>query len=327
MNATAVKTHISRSDLLTILSNYGLVELIDFHLITTGTVQTNIFLKTASNNYVLRYYENRLLNSVLFEVNLIKYLVSRQYPCPAPQRNSEGSFVGLHNKKPYIIFEFIHGEHIENPSENQRKQLIQLAADLQNISRNYRPSYKQYRWNYNPELCIQLAKTKTEEINTPDSRNKLLWLEQEVSKLILPRSLPTGICHCDFHFSNVLFHKGKIRALIDFDDANYTYLLYDLACLMDPFVSSFNWKNWDKHYQAEDVFNFPEAKKVVTEYMKHRSLNNNEKRHLYDVFKLSILLDCVWYFNRGQAEDFYEKRKIDYLNALGRERFYEQLFG
>ncbi len=323
----AVKTHISRSDLLTILSNYDLGELIDFHPITTGTVQTNIFLKTTSNNYILRYYENRPLKSVLFEVNLIKYLVSRQYPCPTPQRNSEGSFVGLHNKKPYIIFEFIHGEHIESPSENQRKQLIQLAADLQNISRNYRPFYKEYRWNYNSELCVHLAKTRAEEINTPDSRDKMLWLKQEVSILILPRSLPTGICHCDFHFSNVLFHNGKIRALIDFDDANYTYLLYDLACLMDPFVSSFNWKDWDKRYQAEDVFNFPEAKKVVTEYMKHRSLNNNEKRHFYDVFKLSILFDCVWYFNRRQAEDFYEKRKIDYLNALGRERFYEQLFG
>ena len=60
--------------------------------------------------------------------------------------------------------------------------------------------------------------------------------------------------------------------------------------------------------------------------MKHRPLNNNEKRHLFDVYKLSILIDCVWYFKRGNVSDFYEKRKIDYLNNLGREEFYDKVF-
>jgi len=55
-------------------------------------------------------------------------------------------------------------------------------------------------------------------------------------------------------------------------------------------------------------------------------LDNNEKKYLFDVFKLSILFDCIWFFERGDVEDFFEKRKIDYLNSLGRENFYNEIF-
>ena len=61
-------------------------------------------------------------------------------------------------------------------------------------------------------------------------------------------------------------------------------------------------------------------------YSKYRPLGEIEKESLFDIFKLSILFDCIWYFNRGNSGDFFEKRKIDYLNRLGRENFYYYLF-
>ena len=74
------------------------------------------------------------------------------------------------------------------------------------------------------------------------------------------------------------------------------------------------------------MFDFKEAKKIVLVYMKHRPLNNSEKRHLFDIFKLSVMLDCIWRFKRGNANDFYEKREIEHLNSLGRKEFYNKLF-
>ncbi len=75
--------------------------------------------------------------------------------------------------------------------------------------------------------------------------------------------------------------------MLDFDDANYTYLLYDLVYLFEPFKASFTWETWNSFNKKDDVFDL----------------------------------------NRGNASDFYEKRKIDYLDALGREKFFEQIFG
>jgi len=322
----AVKTTFPEKEFIEILSNYRLGEFISSHPITSGTVQTNFFIQTTNGKFVFRYYENRSKESVAFECNLIKYLKDRDFPCPAPFKNKKGRYVGITHEKPFVLFEFIEGQHVENPNSAQKNQLIQKAAELQNLTRNYRPHNLKYRWNYNIELCRELAQKTARTINTANAREKLDWFNDELLKLNLSRSLPKGICHCDFHFSNILFKDGKIAALIDFDDANYTFLTYDLITLMNPFIPSFDWDTWSQFKKGENILDFQEARSVVAEYMNFRPLNPIEKRHLFDVYKLSILFDCIWYFERGDVNDFFERRKIDALNHLGREIFYDRLF-
>lgn len=323
----AVKTNFSKNDFVEILSNYDLGEYRESKPFTTGTIQTNFLLQTTKDKFAFRYYETRAKDSVLFESNLIKYLKDKNYPCPAQFKNKHGKFVGTHKGKPYIVFEFVEGEHLENPSAKQKRQLIKKVAELQNITKNYKPTNEKYRHNYNVELCRELARKEAEKINTANSREKLIWFEKELTKINLPKSLPKGICHCDFHFSNILFKEGKFNALIDFDDANYTFLVYDLASMIEPTIFSFKWDTWSKFKKDENVFDFSEAKKIVSGYMRHRPLSSIEKRYLFDVLKLSIMLDCIWRFERGDADDFYEKRKIEYLDSFGRKEFYNELFG
>ena len=323
----ATRTNFSRNKLSDILSSYSLGELIDSQSFTTGTVQTNLRLQTTTGDYVFRYYEqSRSQDSVLFEVHLMRYLKQRHYPCPAPFNNKSGQIVGLYNNRPYVIFEFIEGEHLENPNEAQKKELVRMVAKLHNITKSYRPFNKNHRWNYGIDLGRNLAKKQAEKINTVNSQKKLKWFESELQQLNLPKSLPKGVCHCDFHFSNVLFFNGKFNALIDFDDANYTFLIFDLVSLVEPFVSSFKHYNWFEHNVTDNVFDFGETKRIVSEYERCRCLNNNEKRHIFDVYKLSFLFDCIWYFERGNAEDFFEKRKIEHFNNLGADNFYNELF-
>jgi len=313
----AVKTTFLDEEFIQILVNYELGDLQKSEPISKGTVQTNFVLHTTKGKFIFRYYENRTKESVLFECNLIKYLKTHNYPCPNVFDDNQGEFVGEHKGKPYAIFEFVEGSHLENPNEDQKNQLIEKVAELHNLTKDYTPVNKQFRWNYNVELCRELAKKEAAKINTPDSKLKLTWFENELAKQEFPESLPKGICHCDFHFSNVLFKDDKFAALIDFDDANYTYLLFDLVGLIES-------EAWVR--DKDDGLNFELAKKAVSEYTKYRQLSNVEQKHLFDVYKLSILFDCIWYFGRGNSKDFFEKRKIDFLNNLGRDKFQNLLF-
>ena len=322
----AVKTDFSEQQWREILSHYQLGEYKASQPIPQGNVQTNFFLHTTQGSFVFRYYENRSIGSVLFECHLMHYLKNKHFPCPTLLKNKKGKYIGIANEKPYIIFERIEGQHLEHPTEAQQKQLIQKVAELQNITKKYRPRYKNSRWNYGIELCRDLAHEAAQEVGTVHAEEKLEWVEQELAKLRLPKSLPKGICHGDFHFSNILFKDGAFQALLDFDDANYTFLMYDLATLIDPFLPSFDWDTWSRFQEDENVFDFREARKTVLEYSTYRPLSKNEKSHLFDVYKLTILFDCIWYFQRGEGHDFYEKRKIDALNRLGREQFYHELF-
>lgn len=314
----AVKTEFSSNELIRILSNYNLGQYIDFIPLKGGNVHTNLKIQTTKGQFVFRYYENRPEKSVLFEIDLLKYLKDNHYPCPAPFSNNQGNFVSIHNLKPYAIFEFLEGQHIEHPSASQNNQLIQKVAELHNISKNYIPIHKEDRLNYSIDLCRELARQVSERINTKKSKEKLLWLENELYQLNLPKALPKGICHSDFHFSNVLFINDQFNALLDFDDANYTYLLFDLVVLIE---------SWAWRHDIDEQLNMNEAKKIILEYTKYRPLSEIEREHLFDVYKLSVLIDCVWFFDRGNVIDFYERRKIEYLNELGRSMFNQELFG
>jgi homoserine kinase type II len=310
-----IKKEFLKKELSQILSDYNLGEIINFKPMPGGTVQTNIFFNTVKGKFVFRYYESRSKKSVLFEINLIKYLKKKNYPCPGTIKNRYGKVVGIYCKKPYAIFEFVDGHHVETPNNNQVKLLIKKVAELQIITKNYRPFYKKHRWNYSIEFCRATALNKAKEIEKAYAEKKLKWLKKQLSELNLPKSLPKGICHCDFYFSNVLFKDNQFKALLDFDDANYTYLMFDLIGLIEFQAWPYN-----------KPFDFRRAKDTVLMYMRYRHLNNNEKRHLFDLYKLSILIDCIWYFERGH-NDFYEKRKIEYLEKVGREKFYHNIFG
>ncbi len=312
----AVNTPFKSTDFVNILSLYNLGKYTRSDAIQQGTVQTNFFIQTTQGKFVFRYYENRSKESVLFESNLLEYLAKRHYPCPSQFKNTQDTYVGMYRNKPYIIFEFIEGRHIEHPSAHHKQQLVQKAAELQKLTKDFFSRYTPHRWNYDPELCLTLARVEATSHNTKSAQEKFAWLAHELSTLDLPPSLPKGICHCDFHFSNILFQEDEFVALIDFDDANYTFLQFDLVVLIDYWA----WPH------TADIFDVTKARSIVQEYMKHRPLTPIEQKHLYDVNKLSILFDCVWYFRRGAGNDFLEKKKIDTLSNLGRQKFFNELF-
>lgn len=312
----AVKTSFTPADFVAILSQYNLGAYTHSEAIQRGTVQTNYCLQTTQGKFVFRYYENRSRESVLFESDLLAFLTKCHYPCPTPARNAQEVTVGEYRHKPYVIFEFLDGQPLEYPNAHHWRQLIQKAAELQKLTTDYYSPYTRHRWNYNPDLCHTLARAEATQFNTPSAHEKLAWLVRELTVLDLPPSLPQGICHCDFHVSNVLFQGDKLVALLDFDDANYTFLQFDLVGLIEYWA----WAD------TADMLDVRKARSVVREYMKHRPLPLIEQQHLYDVYKLSILFDCVWYFSRGEPHDFREKRKIEALQNIGRQQFFDKLF-
>ena len=311
-----VKTDLSDSDFVSILSAYDLGDYIQAEPIAAGTVQTNYIVRTSRGKFVLRMYENRPWESTLFETDLLAYLTARHYPCPALCAPRAGTLAIRYQGKPCAISEFVEGHHVEEPTDRQMQRLIQKAAELQFVTRDFRSKYTPYRWNYTPELCLQLGQAEAARLGTDTARAKLAWLTRALAALDLPLDLPRGVCHCDFHFSNVLWRGDAFAALIDFDDANWTYPQFDLVVL----IESAAW-----HHPAETL-DLMRAREVVQTYERTRPLPEIERRHLFDVYRLGILLDCIWFFDRGGAEDFYEKRKIDALTRLGRRAFMEALF-
>jgi len=311
-----IKSSFSQSDFEQILSQYQLGALLSAEPIPQGTVQTNFFIFTNRGKFVFRYYENRPKPTVLFEIEVLLFLQAHHFPSPCPMPNTAQEFVGVFKDKPFVLFSFLEGQPLSNPKETHKKQLIQKAAELQSLTLKFKPRYSEHRWNYTPDFCRQVAFKKAQKLGTFAVREKFTWLERQLHLLQLPVSIPKAICHCDFHFSNVLFQDEHLVALLDFDDANYTYAPFDLVYLVDQ---------WGWSY-PKDTMDLGVAANIVAAYNQHRPLSPLEQHHFFDVFKLAILIDCLWFFARGSGEDFYERRKIEFLDSLGREQFETALF-
>ena len=138
-----VKTTISARDLPEILANYDLGRYGGSKTFAAGAGQTTRMLETSQGKFVLRYYENRTEAHVEFEVQLLNFLRSSDYPIPAPIKNLSGEFVGKYRGKPYIVIEFIEGEHCQDPNDcfdvEQAAEVVKAAAQLHHLTKDYRP--------------------------------------------------------------------------------------------------------------------------------------------------------------------------------------------
>lgn len=222
--------------------------------------------------------------------------------------------VGIFREKPFLIYEHFEGEHLDSLDEDQRRSVIKVAANLQNITRYYGPAFRMARWHYVPKTVRRLAQEAATRSTQDFADEKLAWIEAELETLKLGNRIPKGICHSDYDLSNLLFREGRFVALLDFDDANITFLSFDLINLID---------NWA--WSLTEGFDIEFAGEIVETYRIVRELKTDEKMYLFDVHKLQILIDAIWFFERWEGDIFYEREKINYLNEIGREGYREML--
>ncbi|MDD2717779.1 MAG: homoserine kinase [Candidatus Wallbacteria bacterium] len=303
-----VKTTISEADLPNILTDYDLGEYRGFKTFANGAGQTTLLLETSAGKFVLRYYENRPQKHVFFEIQLLNYLRSVNFPVPAILKNRSGELFGTYKEKPFIIIEFVEGEHGENPNDifdgKEVAEVIKAVASLHNLTKNYTPEYFKDREIFDVAYCWKEFVNK-HSLLAKSEKGK--WFKAELDKLEFPASLPKGLCHADLNYGNFLFKNGKIVAVLDFDMSFYTYLIYDIASLI-------YWWTWPPGMKVKEK----QAAQIVSEYSKSRELSKEERMHIYDTLKLIILLGISW-SEEGDFEN--EKEKIEFLNSMGRINF------
>lgn len=308
----AVKTPFSSDELRAILADYDVGEFVDGREFQRGADQTNLLLVTSKGKYAFRYYEKRSEDYIRFEIDLLHFLNEQSYPCPAPLRRRDGSYFALHNGKPYALFTFQAGEHVDN-IDNYRL-VAPVLATLHSLTVGRQPAYSEARTPYGAAYAWSCAEVNAAHIADPsEAQARLNWFKGELATLQLPDELPKGVCHCDTNPSNFLYKDGELSAALDFDQASYTWLLYDVAQMI-------YWWTWPNNGDIQ----LDRSRDLVAQYETVRKLSDDERRRLFDVLKLVHLVGIGW----SLADDSFDndKRKVVDLDALGRDAFYEAIF-
>ena len=227
----AVYTEVTDEDLIAFLQRYDCGSLSFYKGIAEGVENTNYFVRTTTDRFILTLYEKRVNEADLpYFLRLKEHLARRGVPCPTPVRDRVGQTLGELNGRRAALVTFLDGISVKRPKIEHCALLGQALAHLHLASADF----GMYRANALgprgwPPLFAKFS-ARAEEIK-PDLGG-LVERELAVHQNGFPDGLPQGVIHADLFPDNVFFSDGALSGLIDFYFACNDALAYDIAiCL------------------------------------------------------------------------------------------------
>jgi homoserine kinase type II len=287
----AVYTHIDAELLAKFLSGYDIGAPLVFKGIAEGISNSNYFLQTDVDRYILTLYEMRANTKDLpYFLDVMHHLADAGLPCPLPVDDKKGVSLQKLADRDACIISFLDGVSVSHPTAEQCASVGKVLADMHVAA----GSFTQSRDN---ELSVQgwkdLASSVRDQADTITPGLAKL-IDDEIAYLEdhWPTDLPSGLVHADLFPDNVLFTGDKLTGIIDFYFACSDMFAYDIAVCINAWC-------FDEDHQ----FLTSHAKRLTEMYDIVRPLTAAE------VEALPIL--C-----RGAAMRFLITRVYDWLNPV-----------
>ena len=279
----SVYTSVNIKELKIWLQDYAFDNLTDYQGIKSGITNTNYFLMTAHDRFVLTLFEKNTIEDLPYFVDLMSHLATNSFLCPKPILKKNGIALSILKNKPALIVTCLKGKEVTNPEVNHCKAVGKSLAELHVKSANFVAQHQNTR---DLSWIKKTAETLFNEL--PQDESKLLKEEilyQEKQNYKLPKST----IHGDLFKDNVLFLNDEVSGFIDFYYACTDYLILDVAIAVNDWCV-----NSDGSFDESRLNAFLDA------YKKIRSFNDNEDRAWNDVLRLASLRFWV-----SRLNDFY----------------------
>jgi homoserine kinase type II len=217
----SVYTSISREELVSFLTQYPAGELISFTGIQAGITNTNYFVDTSDNRYVLTIVEHESAEDVEWFMYLLDFLCRANIPCAEPLMSTSGCYTSTLCGKPATLVKRLSGSDKGEVGASDCYLIGETLARMHLACRDYQPLRKDSRGR---DWREQTAR----QVSPGLSSQQQQLLQGAMSSDHLDE-LPRSIIHADLFRDNVLFEQDHIGGIIDFYYACDGCMLYDLA--------------------------------------------------------------------------------------------------
>ncbi|MDB5216565.1 MAG: Homoserine kinase [Myxococcaceae bacterium] len=267
----AILTVPSDADLDALLGAYDLGEKRSAAGIEAGTVNTSYALEMGKGRFFLRIYEEQAQAGAEAEARLLLHLAASGVPTPAPVQARDGSMVHLLVGKPAALFPWVAGDMLcleaVTPAAAHAVGGALARMHLAGPAEPVATSLSGGRFGADDLVarCDRVAKSTDQvaRVLAEPLRDAVIRLDRKRRA-----DLPRGLVHGDLFRDNVLWHDGKIAALLDFESAHKGPFAYDVA------VTILSWS-------FRDAFDFDVARAIVAGYREVRELEESEREALY----------------------------------------------
>ncbi len=284
----SVFTTLTLQEVRTWLQDFDLGEIIELRGIAAGITNTNYFVVTAQQKYVLTIFEKNQFSELGYFVDLMRFLSLQGVLCPLPIADKDGQSLRLLKDKPALMVTCLNGTDILAPNLNQIKQVARALAHMHQTGVDFAQNGINQRdktWRINTAQKVLPKLAKDDQV--------LLQLELDYLHAKDFSELPQGVVHGDLFRDNVLFDGEQLGGFIDFYYACNDVLVYDVAIAVNE---------WCVHHHGADIGELdPEKIKVfLSAYQEIRIFEQKEHAAWVDVCRLAALR-----FWLSRLHDFY----------------------
>jgi homoserine kinase type II len=221
---------LSADDVRGILAAFSIAGYRGHQPIAVGTINTNVRVEVAGGPLFLRINEGKSEDDVRREAAIVAQVAARGVPTPVPIAAATGARFARWGEELVSLFPWVPGRTLARAelTPGHAAAVGEALAKL-HLAREAIDDRRPGRYEP-PEIDARLARIAA--LARPELAAAVAVLQPELARLRGERvpDVPLGIIHGDLFVDNVLYdERGALTALIDFEQASWGRLAYDLA--------------------------------------------------------------------------------------------------
>ncbi len=276
----AVYTPVSEQELQDFLSLFEIGTLQSCTGIEAGVSNTNYFVTTDRDRFVLTLFEPHRVHEgdIPFYLDYAITLEKAGVPCPRTISAKDGSSLSRLCGRPAAIFSVLSGEegHVSKLTpamcESAGSVLARMHLAAGKITEHAQNHFGRARW----DLWVATIGSRMDRISSglyALVKGELLRIENE-----LPSNLPSGAIHGDYFPDNVFFQNNEVTGVIDFHFVCTDAFVYDLAIAINA---------WS--FDQNNAFQQERMDAIVRGYDSVRPLSQAESKALPVLLRAAAL--------------------------------------
>lgn len=231
----SVFTSVTETEAAAWLQQYSIGALDTLRGIASGIENTNYFLTTAHDRYVLTLFEKLTPAELPYFLQLMDHLARRGIPCPQPVANMRGELWCELNGKPASIVTRLNGVSLTQPTVAQCSAVGTMLAQIHVAGQEF----PLHRDNQRGAAWWKATSAQVIPFLNADAA-ALLQAEVKFQALHRLQDLPRGVIHADLFRDNALFAGDTLSGVIDFYFACHDAWLYDIAITVNDWCTLHN---------------------------------------------------------------------------------------
>ncbi len=274
----SVFTSVSVQQLQVWLQDYNIGTLVELKGISSGITNTNYFVITDQNKYVLTLFEQNSIQELPYFIDLMNHLAMQGVPCPRPIADRAGNSLHMLNGKPTALVSCLSGQDVETPTVEQCGEVGRVLARMHIAGLSFEQKFPQHKSNNQRGADWRHKTAALVMPHLPIDDQALLQETLKFQAALDIAQLPMGVTHADLFRDNVLFDGDKIGGLIDFYYACHDVLAYDLAIAVNDWC-----------VQADGHLDILRLESILSAYEAIRPLNEAECAAWQSLLRIAAL--------------------------------------